>query len=149
MIHTIDTELWLPRPIEEVFDFFSDAFNLEAITPPRVNFHVVTPRPIELKARALIDYKLRVNGIPLKWTTRIETWNPPHQFSDIQLRGPYKLWHHTHTFTATAGGTRMADHVDYELPLGLLGDMVHRLWVRRDVESIFAYREKVIRQRFP
>jgi hypothetical protein len=148
VIHTIDAEQRVPRPIGEVFAFFSDAFNLESITPPRVHFHVVTPRPIELKAGALINYKLRVNGIPLKWTTRIETWNPPHEFSDIQLRGPYKLWHHTHKFTEKTGGTTMTDHVDYELPFGPLGEVAHMVWVRGDVESIFAYREKIIRQRF-
>ena len=148
LIHKIDRELWIPRPLEEVFEFFSDAFNLEALTPPHFGFRVVTPRPIEVKAGALIDYKLKVNGIPLGWTTRIETWDPPHGFSDIQLRGPYKLWHHTHTFTETGGGTKIADHVEYQLPLGFLGDLAHKLWVRRDVESIFAYREKIIRERF-
>jgi ligand-binding SRPBCC domain-containing protein len=148
LIHTIDTELWVPRSREEVFEFFSNAFNLESITPPEVNFHVVTAAPIGLKPGALIDYKLRVSGIPLRWTTRIETWNPPHEFSDTQLRGPYKLWRHTHTFLETGGGTKMTDHVDYELPLGFLGDLAHRWWVRRQVEAIFAYREKIIRQRF-
>ena len=148
MIHKIDHELWLARPIEEVFEFFSDARNLEAVTPRHFDFRVVTTPPIELKVGALIHYKLNVNGIPLGWTTRIETWDPPHGFSDVQLRGPYKLWHHTHTFTATGGGTMITDHVDYQLPLGFLGDLAHKLWVRRDVESIFAYREKMIRERF-
>ena len=148
VIHSIDAEQWVPRPIDEVFVFFSDAFNLESITPPRVHFHVITSRPIELKSGALINYKMRLNGIPLKWTTRIETWDPPHEFSDIQLSGPYKLWSHTHTFSTKNGGTTMTDHVDYELPLGPLGELVHKAWVRRDVESIFAYREKIIRERF-
>jgi len=148
LIYTIDRELVVKRPISEVFEFFSDAFNLEAITPPNVSFHVITPPPIDLKAGALIDYKLRVNAIPLSWTTRIEVWNPPFGFSDIQLRGPYKLWHHTHTFVETGDGTRMTDHVDYELPLGFLGDLAHRWWVRRDIEAIFAYRESIIRDRF-
>jgi hypothetical protein len=148
LIHTINSDLWLPRPQDEIFDFFSDAFNLETITPPRVHFHVVTPRPIELKPGALINYRLKMNGIPLRWTTRIETWNPPHQFSDIQLSGPYKLWHHTHTFTSERGGTKMTDHVDYELPLGFLGELAHRLWARREVESIFAYRTGIISGRF-
>ena len=148
MIHSIDAEQWVPRPIDEVFAFFSDALNLESITPARVHFHVITPRPIELKSGALINYKMRLNGIPLKWTTRIETWDPPHKFSDIQLSGPYKLWSHTHTFATKNGGTTMTDHVDYELPLGPLGELVHSAGVRRDVESIFAYREKIIRERF-
>jgi ligand-binding SRPBCC domain-containing protein len=148
VIYTIDTEVWVPRPLNEVFAFFSDAFNLEALTPPRVNFHVMTPGPIDLKSGTLIDYKLCVNWIPLRWTTRIDVWNPPHEFSDSQLSGPYKLWHHTHRFTESNGGTKMTDHVDYELPFGPLGDVVHELWVRRDVESIFKYREKIIRERF-
>jgi hypothetical protein len=113
-----------------------------------VHFHVVSPRPIELKAGALINYKLRVNGIPLNWTTRIETWNPPDEFSDIQLSGPYKLWRHAHKFVKKGGGTTMTDHVDYELPFGTLGELAHMLLVRRDVESIFAYREKIIGERF-
>lgn len=148
MIYHIDTDVWVPRELDEVFAFFSDAFNLETLTPPRVNFHVITPAPIDLKAGALIDYKLRVNGIPLRWTTRIDTWNPPHEFSDSQLSGPYKLWHHTHRFSESRGGTKMTDHVDYELPFGPLGSLAHKLWVRRDVESIFTYREKIIRERF-
>ena len=148
MVYSIDTEVWVPRGIDEVFAFFSDAFNLEALTPPRVHFHVVTPRPIVLKAGALIQYKLRVNGMPIRWTTRIETWNPPYEFSDTQLSGPYKLWLHTHKFSEADGGTKMTDHVDYQLPFGPIGDVVHKLWVRRDVESIFTYREKVIRERF-
>jgi ligand-binding SRPBCC domain-containing protein len=148
VIYHIDTDVWVPRELDEVFAFFSDAFNLETLTPPRVNFHVITPAPIDLKAGALIDYKLRVNGIPLRWTTRIDTWNPPHEFSDSQLSGPYKLWHHTHRFSESRGGTKMTDHVDYELPFGPLGSLAHKLWVRRDVESIFTYREKIIRERF-
>jgi ligand-binding SRPBCC domain-containing protein len=148
VVHSIHHEQWTPHPVEEVFAFFSNAFNLESITPSKLKFRVTTPAPIVLETGALIDYKLRVNGIPLTWRTRIELWNPPHEFVDVQLRGPFKLWRHRHQFISERGGTRMIDNVDYQLPLGPLGSLAHVLWVRRDVESIFVYREKVIQTRF-
>jgi ligand-binding SRPBCC domain-containing protein len=148
VIYTIHREQWVPRPIDEVFEFFSDAHNLEAITPPKLNFHVLTPAPIDLKTGALIDYKLRINGIPIRWITRIDEWNPPYGFVDTQLKGPYKLWRHSHEFISENNGTRMIDHVRYKLPFGLLGTLVHALWVKHNVESIFAYREKIIGERF-
>ena len=144
----LETELWLPRPRNEVFSFFADAHNLESITPPLLQFHVLTPRPIILKSGALIDYKLRINGFPIRWRTRIDSWNPPYEFVDLQLRGPYRLWHHRHQFFEQANGTKMIDHVDYQLPFGPLGRLAHRWWVRRDVESIFDFRQKVIQERF-
>jgi ligand-binding SRPBCC domain-containing protein len=147
-VHEIQRELWLPRPRAEVFEFFSQARNLELITPPFLNFHVVTPEPIEMGEGTLIEYRLRIRGIPARWLTRITRWDPPHQFADIQLRGPYKRWDHTHTFTEENGGTRMVDHVIYELPLGPLGDLVHRLQVRSDVEAIFGYRNEWIETHF-
>jgi ligand-binding SRPBCC domain-containing protein len=96
----------------------------------------------------LIDYSLRIHGIPVHWKTEIQVWEPPHKFVDRQLKGPYKLWHHTHTFQAENGGTRLRDVVRYQLPFGPLGDLVNTLKVRRDVETIFAYRHKVIEQKF-
>mgnify|MGYP003347335723 FL=1 len=129
---------------EEVFEFFSAARNLEQITPPLLKFEVLTPEPIPMGEGTLIDYRLRVHGLPLRWRTKITRWNPPYQFADIQLKGPYKLWDHTHTFLEENGGTRMIDEVVYELPFGPLGDIVHALSVRRDVEEIFRYRNSVI-----
>lgn len=146
--HSIRREIWLPRPRAEVFDFFCRAGNLERLTPPFLNFHVVTPEPIEMREGALIAYRLRVRGLPVRWLTRITRWNPPFEFADIQLKGPYALWDHTHTFIEENGGTRMVDTVNYELPLGILGDVAHALMVRRDVESIFAYRNTVIAKLF-
>jgi len=142
--HTIRREIWLPHSREEVFEFFSAARNLEQITPPLLKFEVLTPEPIPMGEGTLIDYRLRVHGLPLRWRTKITRWNPPYQFADIQLRGPYKLWDHTHTFLEEDGGTRMIDEVTYELPFGPLGDIVHTLMVRRDVEEIFRYRNGVI-----
>jgi len=142
--HTIRREIWLPHSREEVFEFFSAARNLEQITPPLLKFEVLTPEPIPMGEGTLIDYRLRVHGLPLRWRTKITRWNPPYQFADIQLKGPYKLWDHTHTFLEENGGTRMIDEVVYELPFGPLGDIVHALSVRRDVEEIFRYRNSVI-----
>lgn len=139
-------ELWLPRPRDEVFDFFSNALNLQALTPPWVNFQVLTPAPIAMRAGTLIDYRIRVRGLPLRWRTEITEWDPPRRFVDVQLRGPYRLWHHTHTFAERDGGTLCLDDVRYR-PVG--GWLVNRLFVRRDVEAIFAYRQQQLRERFP
>ena len=139
---TIQTSVWLPRPPEEVFPFFAEARNLEAITPPFLRFEVLTPAPIEMRVGALIDYRLRLRGVPIRWRTRITAWEPNRRFVDEQLRGPYRLWHHDHTFEAERGGTRCHDHVTYAPPGGpILGSLVNRLVVRRDVERIFAYRQ--------
>ncbi len=138
----------MDRPLEEVFAFFSDANNLEAITPRQLKFHILTPGPIRLEAGARIDYQLTLYGVPVKWATLIERWEPPHEFVDVQLRGPYKVWRHTHRFLAEGKGTRMIDDVAYELPLGPLGRMVEALWARREVAKIFAHRTEVIARRF-
>jgi ligand-binding SRPBCC domain-containing protein len=133
-------EQWISRPIEEVFAFFADAKNLEAITPPWLDFRILSPEPITTRAGARIAYRLRWRRLPLRWVTEIAEWAPPFRFVDVQRRGPYALWHHTHGFETQEGGTRMRDHVRYALPLGPLGLLMHRLAVRRDVEAIFAYR---------
>jgi ligand-binding SRPBCC domain-containing protein len=136
---TFQTDLWLPRPRTEVFHFFTEARNLETITPPWLKFEVLTPAPIELRSGTLIDYRIRVHGFPIRWRTEITEWQPPHHFVDVQLRGPYKLWHHTHTFEEHNGGTLCLDHVRY-WPLG--GALINWLFVRRDVERIFQYRQQ-------
>jgi len=148
-IYTLKREQLVPRPLEEVFEFFSDARNLQVITPPWLNFQILRPGPIDIVAGTLLDYRLKWHGLPIGWRTKIVTWNPPRTFVDVQLRGPYKLWHHTHTFTAASGGTQMTDVVNYELPFGLLGSIAHRLRVRSDLERVFDYRTKVIAERFP
>jgi ligand-binding SRPBCC domain-containing protein len=146
--YRIEREQWVDRPVDEVFAFFSDATNLEAITPSWLRFSVVTPRPIAMSPGTLIDYRLGWHGLPLRWTTRIEAWEPPHRFVDTQLHGPYHLWHHTHTFEPRDGGTLVRDEVLYRLPLGPLGAIAYRLSVRRDVESIFDYRARRIGELF-
>jgi ligand-binding SRPBCC domain-containing protein len=143
-IHTLRREQMVPRPLEEVFRFFSDARNLQKITPPWLNFQILTPGPIDVQPGTLLDNRLKWHGVGIKWRTRIVTWNPPHIFTDEQIRGPYRLWHHTHTFTAETGGTRMVDVVNYQLPLGILGAIAHRLTVRRDLERVFDYRQEAI-----
>ncbi len=139
---------WVPRPIEEVFAFFTDAGNLEEITPPWLKFEIVTPRPIAMRAGTLIDYKLRFHGVPMKWRTEITAWDPPHSFQDIQLRGPYALWRHTHTFESVDNGTRLHDRVEYAIPLGFVGQIVNAISVKKNVQSIFEYRNARIRERF-
>ena len=144
-IREFKTELWLPLPPEKVFPFFADAFNLEAITPPWLNFNILTPRPIPMREGTLIDYRLRVRGLPLRWRTRISAWQPPHRFVDEQLRGPYRQWIHTHTFEVRDGGTLCRDIVQYAV---LFDYIMHPLFVRRDVEKIFAFRQAALRARF-
>lgn len=134
-------EQWLPKPIEETFAFFSRPENLEEITPPWLGFHILQADK-ELQAGSVINYKLRIRGLPMRWSSEIALWEPPYRFVDNQLSGPYKLWHHEHTFTSEHGGTRIGDHVDYALPFGLLGEIVHTLIVRRDVETIFKFRQQ-------
>ncbi|MBM3878513.1 MAG: SRPBCC family protein [Verrucomicrobia bacterium] len=142
---TLHTELWLPRPRDEVFPFFADARNLGVITPPWLRFEVLTPAPIVMRCGALIDYRIRVHGVPLRWRTEIAAWDPPHRFVDVQRRGPYRLWHHTHTFSERDGGTLCADRVRY-WPWG--GRVVDWLFVRRDVKRIFEYRQARLRELF-
>jgi len=144
-IREFQSELWLPLPPAELFEFFGDAGNLDALTPPWLHFHIVTPPPIKMKAGALIDYRLRVHGLPLRWRTRINVWQPPHHFVDEQIRGPYRQWIHEHTFEARDGGTLARDHVRYAVPFDLL---VHRWLVRPDIERIFQFRSEALGKRF-
>ena len=144
-IFTFESELWLPRPVTEVFPFFADARNLPSITPDWLNFEVLTPGPIEIKAGALIDYRLRVRGLPLRWRTRIKAWEPPHRFVDEQLRGPYRQWMHEHTFLQQDGGTLARDVVNYAV---WGGAWVNEVFVRRDVERNFAFRREKLLERF-
>jgi ligand-binding SRPBCC domain-containing protein len=145
-VHEFQTELWLPLPPDELFPFFADAANLDALTPPWLHFRIVTPPPVVLRAGALIDYRLRVHGLPLRWRTRINVWQPPHRFVDEQLRGPYRRWIHEHTFEPRAGGTLARDVVRYAVPFDFL---THRWLVRPDIERIFRFRREELWRRFP
>jgi ligand-binding SRPBCC domain-containing protein len=141
----LQTSLFVPRPLPEVFAFFADAGNLQRITPPWVDFRIETPPPIAMHAGALIDYRLRVRGVPVRWRTEITDWQPPHRFVDTQLRGPYWRWVHTHRFREAPGGTVVEDDVDYAVPGGWLVD---RLFVQRDVRAIFLHRQRAILDAF-
>ena len=139
------SEIWLPRPRAEVFAFFADAGNLERLTPPWLGFEILTPRPIAMRPGARIDYRLKIHGLPIRWKTEITAWDPPRQFVDEQLSGPYRLWHHTHTFIEEGDGTRVVDRVRYAM---FGGRWIHKLFVERDVRTIFAFRERVLRDIF-
>lgn len=134
----------LPLGRDELFPFFADAANLEAITPDFLHFRITSPQPVEIAAGTIIEYRLQLFGIPFHWQTLIEAFEPPGRFVDCQLRGPYKLWRHTHEFVENDEGTLMIDRVDYQLPWGPLGWLVHRLFVRSTLEQIFDYRRQRI-----
>lgn len=141
----LEQEMSVPRPINEVFAFFADAGNLERITPPELRFRILTTPPIEMKAGTLIDYRLRLFGMPVAWRTLISDWSPPDRFVDKQIRGPYREWIHTHTFEETPSGTLIRDEVLYRLPLGFLGLPAQPL-VRLQLHRIFAYRQRMTRE---
>ena len=147
-MHELTRTIWVPHPRAEVFDFFSKAENLEKITPPWLRFRIQTALSNGMKEGATIAYSLRVHGVPLRWLTVIEKWNPPLEFIDVQLNGPYRVWRHTHRFVEIDGGTSIEDLVQYELPFGLLGRLVQRLQVARDVDEIFDYRAREIQRIF-
>ena len=146
--HELLMEQWIPRPIEEAFAFFGDARNLELLTPPHLRFKVLRSSTDPLQAGTLIDYKLQLHGIPFRWQSLIGEWNPPTNFSDTQIRGPYKKWHHTHTFIKKDGGTLIRDHALYRLPFGVPGDAVAYYFVKKDLEKIFTYRFTKVRELF-
>ena len=144
--HELRREQVLEVPIEQAFEFFSRAENLEAITPPWLRFRITSPTPIEMHAGTVIRYRLALRRVPISWLTRIEEWDPPHRFVDKQLRGPYGLWHHTHTFESIDEGARtlMTDIVRYGQRFGPAGELAQKLFVERDVERIFDYRREEI-----
>jgi ligand-binding SRPBCC domain-containing protein len=137
--YELKTSVWVPRNCSNVFELFSDAFNLESLTPPFLRFSVITPAPIEMSCGSLIDYSLSLHGLPIRWRTEITSWDPPVRFQDSQVRGPYSLWVHTHTFEDADGGTLMHDVVRYAV---LGGRFVHWLLVKRDLLQIFEYRQQ-------
>lgn len=135
------TSQWVPSPLEETFAFFSNAHNLERLTPPLLRFRILTPPPIEMAVGTRIDYRLRLRGVPIRWQSEITRWDPPRGFVDEQRRGPYRKWIHEHRFRDEGGGTRVEDHVTYAVPGGALVD---RWVVRPDLDRIFDYRQRVI-----
>jgi ligand-binding SRPBCC domain-containing protein len=147
LLQTLAREQILPAEPDAVFGFFADAFNLEAITPAWLRFRVVTPAPIAMAPGTLVEYRLRLHGVPVRWLTRIEVWEPGERFADVQVRGPYRVWHHTHSFEPHPDGTLVRDTVRYELPLGPLGKLAHAAFVRRDLQRIFDFRHEEVARR--
>ena len=144
----ISTKQYINKPLEVVFEFFSKPENLEMITPASLSFNILTPTPIKMGKGSLIDYTIRLFGIPIHWRTLISDYEPPFRFVDQQIKGPYTFWHHTHTFQSVDGGVEIIDKVKYSLPLGWLGTLAHSIWVRKDLEKIFKHRKTVIQNYF-
>jgi ligand-binding SRPBCC domain-containing protein len=141
----LQTQLWLPQPRDRVFKFFADPRNLERLTPDWLHFEILTPAEINLRQGALLDYRLRLRGIPLRWQSEISVWEPPQRFVDRQTKGPYSLWVHEHTFKEQNGGTVVVDRVEYAAPGGRLVD---RFFVAPDLKRIFQYRHQVLEELF-
>jgi ligand-binding SRPBCC domain-containing protein len=147
-IHVLERSQRVEVPVEQAFDFYVDALNLEPMTPPWLHFEVTTPGELRLRQGTLLDYKLRLHGVPVRWQTRIETWEPPLRFVDTQRKGPYSLWEHTHLFEKDGEtATIIHDRVRYAIPLGPLGALAHLLFVRRDLRRIFDYRREAVSER--
>ncbi len=144
-IYTFESEHWLPRPLDEVFAFFADTGNLQVLTPPWLKFAMLTPVPIEMKPGALIDYRLRLHGVPIRWQSEITVWDPPHRFVDEQRRGPYLLWIHEHSFAGQDRGTVVKDRIEYAVPGGA---PVQKLFVAPDLRRIFDYRRRKLQEIF-
>ena len=141
-VFSLRSDVWLPRPLSQIFPFFSDPGNLETLTPAWLSFEVISGGPVDMAEGVRFDYRLRLRGIPIRWQSEIATWDPPRLFVDVQRAGPYRLWHHEHHFERRDGGTLVVDHVRYAVWGGWLVD---RLLVRRDLRRIFAYRRRQLR----
>jgi ligand-binding SRPBCC domain-containing protein len=147
-VHLLERSQRVEVPAKGAFAFYGDALNLEPLTPPWLHFEVTNPDGLVLREGALLDYRLKLHGVPIRWQTLIKTWEAPSRFVDIQLKGPYALWEHTHTFEpAGDGSTVIRDRVRYALPFGPLGAIAHRLFVRRDLNRIFDYRRDAVASR--
>ena len=134
--------------IDEVFDFFSSPENLSILTPEKLNFKILSPTPILMKEGQIIDYTVKLLGVNVRWRTIITEYNRKDKFVDQQLKGPYSMWHHTHEFQELNGKVKMTDTILYAIPFGILGEIVNILWVKKDLDYIFKYREKAITKFF-
>jgi ligand-binding SRPBCC domain-containing protein len=149
-LRQLHREMWVPLPLDTVFSFFSNPANLELVTPPWVGFKILSRLPVEMKTGAVLDYAIRVRGIPLRWRSEITDWQPPLRFSDLQIKGPYAVWHHEHRFEARHGGTLVTDDVRYAIPLSWMpgSRWVEKYLVSPDVEKIFAHRRGALLRHF-
>ena len=147
-LYTIESNQFINKPIEEVFQFFSKPENLSVITPAKLGFKILSPNPIKMEVGRLIDYNIYLLGIPIHWRTLITDYEPPNMFVDQQIKGPYTMWHHTHTFHKVKGGVEIKDRVVYSIPFGFLGRLLNYLWIKRDLNNIFLHRKKVIDKLF-
>ncbi len=147
--YNLEFEQFIDLPIEDVFDFFSKPENLSLITPPRLRFDILTPTPLEMKEGQLIDYSLKILYlIKLHWRTLITDYQKPYKFIDQQIKGPYTLWHHTHTFEEQDGGTLIKDNLKYVIPFGWMGRAIHFIYIKHDINGIFQYRHKILNDIF-
>jgi ligand-binding SRPBCC domain-containing protein len=140
-----NSKIWLPVPRDRVFEFFANPGNLERLTPPWLHFEIVTPPDTAIRQGTLLDYRLRLRGLPLRWQSEISRWDPPHLFVDRQTKGPYSLWVHEHSFADHDGGTLVSDRVNYAVPGGRL---VQKFLVAPDIERIFQFRHRVLEEIF-
>ena len=147
-IYELNKIQFINQPIDVVFNFFSKPENLALITPSKLAFKILTPTPITINKGTLIDYTIRLMRFPVHWRTLITKYNPPYEFVDEQIKGPYLFWHHTHTFKAVNGGSEIKDKVRYSIPMGYLGQFIHKIWIKKDLEKIFEYRKAVIDKLF-
>lgn len=148
-MHTFKKVTIIKKDIKEVFGFFSKAENLNKLTPPALGFNITTPLPIKMQKGTIIDYKIKLNGFRMNWRSEISKWEPPHCFEDTQLKGPYKIWIHEHRFEDLQGSTRMTDTINYLSPGWIFEFIPHKFFVKKKVESIFEYREKILKELFP
>jgi ligand-binding SRPBCC domain-containing protein len=148
-MHRLVKTTLIKRPISEVFDFFSKAENLNALTPPELEFSILTPLPIPMKKGTLIDYRIKLEGIPFRWRTLISDWQEGKSFTDEQIKGPYRVWKHTHSFVAKGDYTEMTDEILYLAPGWFLEPIIHKLFVKKRVEAIFEFRESKLNELFP
>jgi ligand-binding SRPBCC domain-containing protein len=147
-VYVLERRQRLELPVQRAFEFYAQARNLAVITPPWMGFEVITPGPIEMRPGALIGYRLKLHGVPVRWRTRITVWEPPLRFVDVQVRGPYALWEHTHTFEPDGEhAVLIGDRVRYAMLLGLLGQTTHPAFVKRDLKRVFDYRERAVAER--
>ena len=147
-LYTLESNQFINKPIEEVFQFFSKPENLSVITPAKLGFKILSPNPVKMEVGRLIDYNIYLLGIPIHWRTLITDYEPPNMFVDQQIKGPYTMWHHTHTFHKVKGGVEIKDRVVYSIPFGFLGRLLNYLWIKRDLNNIFLHRKKVIDKLF-